>query len=360
MKKIFLRAALSLLLLLSVILTSGCGNTVSVYELTGETAWYEYPVSKAPIRTVCVGDTWYSLMGVYGGSDFSLSVSGDYSTVNEVYSVCGVGIWFFNADENGAVWCEMSSVGRSFKYYCNSTGEVKEIFYADITEGFQNANIEMYNGGVYFSYIDYENESAFLMRYDIAKDTLEKFYRLEYMGEASCTSFTVEGNVLLASVGSAEKDTKLIKLDLDKAPLCETWDIPSDVAFVYACAYDPMGVCHAIYYRDIKGEEHIGALDAKTLKLRNIFTFGENIYAYEDKVEAYGGHIYWINQANVSGPVGDHYRFIDYNVTDDIVEEYIRTFHFSLSEDGIMLLSFNRLEYDSIYLSCIYLGGKKK
>lgn len=359
MKKILLRTVVLLLVLLSVLLASACGNTVTVYELTGDAVWYEYPVSNAPVHTVCAGDTWYSLIGLYGSSDFSLSVSDNYAATKEVYSVCGVGIWFFDADENGAVWCEMSAEGRSFKYYNKSTGEVKEIFYADIPRGFQNANVGMYNGGIYFAHIDYENKSAFLMRYDIAKDTVEKFHRLEYIGETSCTSFTVSGNVLLASVGS-QNDTKLIKLDLDNGSYCETWDISSNVAFVYACAYDPMGVSHAIYYRDSKGNEHIGALDAKTLKLKSIFTFGENIYAYQDRVEAYGGHIYWINQANVSGVVSDHYRFIDYNAKDDIVDEYVRTFGFSVVDDGIMLLSFNRMDYDGIYLSCIYLGGEKE
>ena len=51
-------------------------------------------------------------------------------------------------------------------------------------------------------------------------------------------------------------------------------------------------------------------------EIASVFTFSQNHYAYQDKIDCHDGHIYWIAQANVSGNVTDHYTFIDYNYLD--------------------------------------------
>lgn len=357
MKKKFIR--LTVLVLTLAMCLCACGeNRVTVYEITAEIAWDVYPSEKAPAHAVRSGDTHYMLMGVYNGNEFSLAVKKD-GYEKEVYSAYGVSIWFMEAEGEYAVWCEMTSDARVFKLYDGNNGEVSEIFSASLDAGYQNANVGIYKGSVYFAYTDYTEKSAYIMRYDIGSKTLEKFCTLDFSGETSCTSLSVDRGMLTVSSGT-EGNVSLITFDLENGGEAETKKLDGSVDFVYGCAYDTVTGDIAVYYRDKDKKENIGVVKNGKRAPEVLFTFGENVYAYRDTVEIYGGHVYWVNQANVTGFVSDHYRFIDYNYIDGITEEYIRTFSFSLTDDGVVLLSFNAREYDAIYLSEIYLGGQKK
>jgi hypothetical protein len=347
--------AISVLIVLAICLTSCGANKVSVYEITEENAWQVYSADAAPALAARTGETVYTFKAVYGGSDYRLCV-GDVYSESEVYSVSGVGIWFLEADPVCAAWCEMSPEARTFKAYDAGSRTVKEIFRADIDKGFQCANVGVYGGGVYFAYIDYGAGKADVMRYDVESGEAESFLPLEYRGEYSCTSLSVCGGMLLASYGSGG-EAGIIALDLETG---EKSAVSLKADFIFGCSYDSVTSDYALYYRDTRGKEHIGILKNGTKAIKNIFTFGENLYAYQDKVEIYGGHVYWVNQANVTGHVAQHYRFIDFDYISGVTDEYLRTFGFSLAEDGVILLCFNADEYEAVYFTEIYLGGNKK
>ena len=350
---------LTAIFLILIFCLVGCkSNEVVVYELTEENAWEIFPVENAPVKTVRAGDTWYSLLGSYGSGEFRLSVSDTYYSFDTVYETAGVSIWFFEANEKCAAWCEMTADARVFMIYDTAKAKTEEIFRIGLDDGYQNANVGVYEDGVYFTHIDYDKESACIMRYSVNSGMMEEFYRLEYKGEYSCTGFSVDGGTLLLCSGR-DGMSALTEINL-KSGTDTVRKLDKSVGFVYGCAYDTVTKDSAIYYRDTEGKDHIGVVYRENGKIKNLFTFGENVYAYYDTLESYGGHVYWVNQANVTGIVSDHYRFIDYNYVDGTVEEYIRTFSFTVVNDGIILLSFNKAEYDAIYLSEIYLGGEKE
>ena len=354
MKKIM--GLVSLLLALALLLCA-CGEpSVKFYEITGENAWAVFPMNKAPVKTVRAGGKWFSLTGRYLHDSFSLSVSEDYNGLNEVYSVSGVDIWFFEAQGDFAVWSEESAEKLRFMVYNAEGGEAKEIFSVSAAAGFSPANVGIYDGNVYFEYIDYAAKSAAVMRYELETGELTRFYELEYLGEYSCTSLSVDGGELLTSVGKAG-NAKLIKINLDSGAH-ESFALSPSVSVVYACAHDTAQGGLALYYRDKDGNEHIGMVNTKNGKIKNVFTFEKNVYAYHDTLEFYGGHLYWVNQVNASGNVADHYRFVDYDCGSDTADEYLRTFSFSVYEGGIVLLSFNTVAYDAIYLTEIDFGGQ--
>ena len=166
----------------------------------------------------------------------------------------------------------------------------------------------------------------------------------------------MDGGALLIAAG-AEGEAELIKLDLAGGGQ-ERIPLSASVGFVFACAYDSVAGGFAVYYSDTDGGEHIGTVNAKNGKIKKVFTFGANLYAYQDTIEFYDGHLYWVQQINASGNVAEHYRFVDYDCKKDTAEEYLKTFSFSLAEDGITLLAFNAVDYDAIYLTEIYLGGQ--
>jgi hypothetical protein len=351
------RKILALLLALSLAFAfCACGGEAEVYEINEENAWAIFPVEEAPVKTINAGNKWYSLIGRYLGDEFSLSVSESYDGVNKVYSTSGVDIWFFEANEALAAWCEKNGAELNFMVYSAESGKTEKVFSASIEKGFSPANVGVWRESVYFAYTDYAAKSAGVMRYDTATGELSRFCELEFLGEYSCTSLSVDGASLLISAGKG-KEAELIKIGLESGSKTE---IPlSDSAdFVYACACDTAGEGYAVYYRDAKGAEHIGTVNPKNGKIKNIYSFGANVYAYRDTLELHGGHLYWVTQVNSTGNVADHYRLVDYDCAENTADEYLRTFSFSLAEDGVTLLSFNAVNYDGIYLTEIYFGGQ--
>ena len=354
MKKII--GFLAVLLALALFVCSCGQESVQYYEINDENAWTAFPVDKAPVKTVRAGEKWYSLIGRYLHDSFSLSVSEDYGILNEVYSVSGVSIWFFEACESFAVWAEENAAELRFMLYSGKSGEVSEIFSASKEAGFESANVGIFGASVYFAYTDYAAENAAIMRYNTENGELSRFMELDYSGEYSCMSFSVDGESLLVATGKG-KNAALIRVNLESGER-ESITIGASAGFVYACAYDSARGGYAVYYCDADGGEHVGTVNAKNGKIKNIYSFGSNVYAYKDTLEFYGGHLYWVRQINASGNVAEHYSFVDYDLESDTADEYLRTFSFSLCGDGAVLLSFNSLNYDAIYLTEIYLGGQ--
>ena len=357
MRKKFLCAAV--LILAVAFCICSCGESVTVYEITEDNAWQVYPADEAPLKTVRAGDRWYSLMGRYNHSTYSLCVSGDYESLNKVYTVTDAAVWFLEATEDYAVFSEMHGSFNRIMLCEGKSGTVSEVFSISTEAGYQNSCVGIYGDCVYFAYTDYAAESAQIKRYRISDGTRDTFAELPYHGEYSCMSLSVDGSTLLAASGTGE-DACLMAFDLDTGAEPVKYDLDGKVKVIYACAYDTENGGFALYYSDDKGGEHIATVNKKNGKLKNIYTFGESAYAYQDTLEMRGGHIYWVTQINASGMVADHYRFVDYDTKTDSPEEYLRTFSFTVTEDGVQLLAFNKVDYDAIYLTEIYLGGNRE
>ena len=347
-----------LLCALCVVLTlalCACGGGTKLYNITEENAWWTFPVEESPVKTVNAGEKWYSLLGTYLGNEFSLSVSESYGEINVVYSTHGADIWFFEANEHCAAWSERSAEGLRFMVYNAETGETKEVYGTEYGELFEPANVGVFGKSVYFAAVDHAAKSAAVMRFSVETGELSELCALEYRAEYTCTSLSADGSTLLLSFGNAGK-AKLLKLDLEGGNKAET-ALEAGADFVYGCAYDSAEGGLAVYYRDTDGREHIGTVNAKNGRIKNIYTFSENVYAYRDTLELHGGFLYWVTQINATGSVADHYKFVVYDCKKDTAKEYLKTFSFSLEEDGVTLLAFNSVNFDAIYLTKIYLGG---
>ncbi len=357
MKKRFLCAAVLALALIFAL--SACGGENIAVELVEETAWAVYPMEKAPVKIIEAGDIWYALMGRYGSDDFAFAVSTGYYDFNTVYETENVTIWFFEANENYAVWSERNGNFCEIKLYTRATGKVSTIHTLSEQDGYQNANVGLWGGDVYFLETDYTAGSAAIMRFHAPTGELSRFYEFTYAGDLSTMNLSLAGGVLLAS-GNVGGKPALVRFDLAAGGAPTVRELNKRVEYVFDAAYDTVTGHCAIYYKDTNGQEHIGVISAKSSAVANIYTFSENVYAYEDTVYMHDGHVYWVTQVNASGIVSDHYKFTDYDFKSHTYTEYLRTFGFTVAEDGVYLLSFNKQDYDGIYLSKIFLGGKKQ
>ena len=354
-KRLFCAAVIALAVVFALL---SCENKNIAVELVGETAWAEYPIEKAPVNLKKAGGVWYALIGRYGSDDYAFAVGENEVDLTTVYETENVTIWFFEANESYAVWSERHENTCEIKLYTRSAGEVKTVHTLSGEGGFQLANVALFGESVYFLETDYTAGSSAVMRYDAVAGELSRFYEFTYAGDLSAMNLTLSGSTLLAT-GNVGGKTSLVRFDLACGGTPEVRELHKNVKYVFGADYDELTGRYAIYYIDTSEKEHIGVISESSNAAANIFTFGERVYAYRDTVRMHGGRVYWVTQVNASGLVTDHYKFTDYDYESHTYTEYLRTFGFTVADDGVYLLSFNKRDYDGVYLSKIFLGAGK-
>ena len=344
MKKLLRSVLLSLLVLLLFIL-SGCAKHAPQKQ---PPITKTYPMEVAPSQVVKTEKQWVLLNSTYGSQNYTISVGESLDSTNSIYSVNNVSIWYFEANENAIAWCEKSLEFYTYKIYVFETQKTETIFQATVDKGYQPQNIGIYLNTAYYCTIDYDNQEVQVMAYDIASNTKTDVIKVEFDETKQPYSINLENETL-----SIVCSDQIKVLDLQNDEIVFDSVLPDSVTYVYGVSYDNQNDTCALYYADNDSED-IGILKKGENDIVSVFTFSKNHYAYQDKIECYDGHIYWINQANVSGTVTDHYTLIDYNYLEHKPTETDRTFSFYRFENIFYILRFNKSgEYTHIDL-CQY------
>ncbi len=293
-----------------------------------------YPKGSAPSQVIKTEDQWVMLMNDYGKNEYSISVSETVDAIDSVYSVDDVSIWHIEANESGVVWCELSDESYTYKVYDINSQSVNEIFTVSATE-YQPQNVGIFENSVYLCEIDYSGAVVRVREYDFSSGEISVIIVKPFVEENQPYSINVEGNHL--SFVCAEY---VEVINLQSGEIAFDAILPESVRCVFSVSYDSVNDNCALYYADGDSED-IGFIAEGEDEISSVFTFSRNHYAYMDKIECYDGHIYWITQANVSGNVTDHYRFIDYNYLDHKPTETNRTLSFCRNQGELYLLRFN-------------------
>ena len=331
MRKTVYYTRLSLLVLLMLLLSSCSAFVPQKQPQIVNT----YPQETAPSQVIKTEDQWVMLHSTYGGQNYTISVGENSASTNNIYSANDVNIWYFEANKNGVVWCEKSKEFYTYKIYIFETQRVETVFQVAVDKGYQSQNIGIYLNTVYYCAINYDQHEVQVIAYDITTKTTRDVYKVEFNEMKQPYSINLE-NEYLSFVCSDQ----IKVLDLQNNEVVFDSALPDTVKYVYSVSYDSKNDTCALYYADNDSED-IGVLKEEN-DIVSIFTFPQNHYAYQDKIECYDGHIYWIAQANVSGSVTDHYMFIDYNYLEHKHTEIARTFSFYRNESELYLLRFNK------------------
>ena len=333
--KRFAYCTLLSVLILSMLLLSGCSALMPQKQ---PQIVNTYPKETAPSQIIKAGEQWILLRSTYGGQNYTISVGEDSNPTNNIYSVGDVSIWYFEANKNGVVWCEESQEFYTYKIYVFETQKVETVFQVAVDKGYQPQNIGIYLNTVYYCAINYDSQEVQVIAYDITTKATSDVYKVEFDEAKQPYSINLE-NEYLSFVCSEQ--IKVLNLQNNETVFDST--LPETVKYVYSVSYDIKNDACALYYNDNDSED-IGILKEGQTEIASVFTFSQNHYAYQDKIECYDGHIYWIAQANVSGNVTDHYTFVDYNYSDNKPTEIDRTFSFYRNGSELYLLRFNKTE----------------
>ena len=321
------------ILILSVLLLSSCSASMPPKQ---HQILNTYLKETAPSQVIKTEDQWVLLHNTYGDQNYTISVGENSNSTNDIYSVSDVSIWYFEANQNGVVWCEKSQEFYTYKIYVFETQKVETVFQVAVDTGYQPQNIGIYLNTVYYCVINYEQQKVQVTAYDIATKATSDVYKVDFDEAKQPYSINLE-NEYLHFICSEQ--IKVLNLQNNEVVFDST--LPEAIKYMYSVSYDSKNDTCALYYADNNSED-VGVLKEGQNEIASVFTFSQNHYAYQDKIECYDGHIYWIAQANVLGNVTDHYTFIDYNYLDHKPTEIDRTFSFYRNESELYLLRFNQ------------------
>lgn len=325
--------ALLSLLVLSMLLLSSCSASMPQKQ---PKIINTYPQETAPSQVIKMEDQWVMLHSTYGGQNYTISVGQSSTSANNIYSATDVSIWYFEANKNGIAWCEKSQEFYTYKVYVFETQKVETVFQVAVDNGYQPQNIGIYLNTIYYCVINYDQQDVQVIAYDITTKTTSDVYKVKFDESKQPYSINLE-NEYLSFVCSEQ--IKVLNLQNNETVFDSI--LPEVIEYVYSVSYDSKNDNCALYYAD-NDTEDIGILKEGQTEIASVFTFSQNHYAYQDKIDCHDGHIYWIAQANVSGNVTDHYTFIDYNYLDHKPTEIDRTFSFYRNEIELYLLRFNK------------------
>lgn len=331
MKKLI---AISLLLTL-VLSLAGCNSHIPQGDPGTKLA--SFPTdSNYPVKLVKTDSYWVSLVGRYGSSSSSISVSDTAQDLHTVYSAEDVTVWFMDADDEYVIWSELSEEFYTYKVHSIAAGTTETIFQTTANDVMQLRNVSLHNGFAYYAYMDYSAQQAHVFRYDLQKKSAEPIFSPKWEGDKSVMSFAVQDGLLSIAVPEG-----ITVLDLNSGETVYKNLLPTDIHYVFSVSYDAVNKTCALYYADSDSED-IGIMKQGDATIRSIYTFGSNQYAYQDQIQCLNGRIYWISQFNASGNVTEHYSLVEYDYLSDLPNETQRTLNFYVDEHGEYLLRFDR------------------
>lgn len=340
MKKIF--ALLLIITTLFAILVS-CSHDEIPYTEPTEVVENEiiktYDGEYAPMQIIHTGDTYYALFGKFNGDTLSLTAEANPLGETVAYRTEG-DVWSFSAEGNYAVWCEKSEERCAYKYYSSVSGEVGDIFLADITLGYQCSNIGIYGDFAYYTYIDYAKERASVMRAELSRGVKTELYTFDYKGELSIMDIVISHGHLVVT-GYVSGNLSTVITPLTENPTDTVVTLPSDIAYVYSVGYDAVDGTLALYVLNTDGKERIIYSNTCFENFDVAYTFAEGMHAYKDRILVSSGVISLILHKNRDGYVADNFSYLEYDTRTGTLFGKDNTFWFDIYDGGVYLLSFN-------------------
>ena len=324
---------------LSLFCLSACSDKIEKLE---PSVLKSFPRENSPAQVIKNDNGWVVLFNTYGTSEYSIAVGEKLDSLNEIYSVDDVDIWYLDASENAIVWSERRDESITYKFYDLKSQKVETLLDVNNEKRYQTMNVGIYLDNIYYSVVDIENKEVCVYAYNIDLKETKIVYKEEYIEANLPYSINLEDKYL--NFVSSEK-IKVIDLQINQVAFEES--LPENVVYVFTASYDRINDTCAVYYAD-EDSEDIGIIKSGEGKLFSHITFAENHYAYQEKIECHNGHLYLVFQANVSGNIEDHYQFVDYNYFEYVPVETERAFSFYRGKDGLYSLRFKLNEKDSL------------
>lgn len=287
------------------------------------------------------------LLADYSSSYFKLSLGDSYDDINVIYDAGENRINNYIANDKVIAWSEHSDNSFSFKYYDYSTKEINEIRTISYSNDlWQLGPISVFDNIIYFMFYDYETNEAFISSYDTINKTETIFLKDDFVdgtfthGRQFPSMDENQGYLSISKFNNDESITLLL-FSL-KDGLQQKYQLPDDIALVYASAVDIETSTVSVYYYDrAKDKDCLGIYSLIDDSFKIIKVFHEYYYVYHDEIQTKDGFLYFVNQMNVSGEISDHYSGFKYDIKRDRFEELKRCFSISFGSEKVQFLSFD-------------------
>ena len=324
---------ITVMLLLCACLLAGCTGTPIA----------EWPKEHTPQKIIHAGEHWYAMMGSYGMHDAELAVGPAPDKLETVYKADAT-VWKFTATQTHAAWIQLGDDNMlRWMLFDMQSGETVEVYSEELTNNRPCMNVCLSDDTLYYVRVDAEIGENLLVAHQLADHSETTLYSTD----SDVGAMRVRDNVAHLAV---EKNAEwmLVTLPLNGENDVVQHMLPFQVATVFDVDYDAELDVYALYYMDVRMKEHTALYDRS--RIDNIYTFAANSYAVDDMLEIADGHLYWALQMNWSGNIADHYIVTDYDLQKGRPVEHERSYWFSCSDEGLLVLSFGE---EDDYETCV-------
>ena len=301
-------------------------------------AGYDADQHRLPENVIQADDEYYAILKSYTGEEqIELLMGSDPEKMKPFYQVDNEkSVWYMDANDGIVAWSEFDDSSHQVKTYEKDQG-VKTIYSAK-GDGFIPHNVYVGDGCVYYADVDYSKHRAGIVKYDTASEKTEYITDSEFDAKSTAPiqSFQVTGNVLVGAF-CPEKEVMIRTLPINKSDkdshsLKKSRNVKFaelegyKVDYVYSTAYDEKDDVTIVYcasHDEEAGEklDSIAYFAPDESEAYWLDDLDDNHYVYHDQLECKDGIAYYIDQANVSGEVADHYDLCGFNLyTDNPIE----------------------------------------
>lgn len=289
-------------------------------------------------HVISVGEYWYSVIGEYGKSEKQISVARSVDEINAVHTAEGGEISSFVADEGGCAWVEKNDEGYFYYTYSLKSNKVRELRSSPASD-WQIGKIGISGECVYYAYISYADSLAAIYSYNMVSGQTLTVCELDYAAESTIDCLAVKDGYLTAAIPLSESGVLLsVELATGKK---EEISLPDGVARVFDVAFDTVTQKRALYFSD-GSQEKIGVIDGD--EIITLAAFSPIQFAYKDEIDFSDGKVYWVREITDNEPSEEKYVLIVYDYLSGDVEEYKNAFFFSVYQNRLLILKYDKKE----------------
>ncbi len=296
-------------------------------------------------------NVWYAFIEEKNSNKNEFSVSKEPANMEYVYETENTEVYNLSANDNYAVWTEISKGEISYNYYDRYENQVYELIAMPFDEKSpQNYNIGLYNDKIYYEIIDYKENLIDVIEYDISENKDKVIFTINANAQKlGYQSLNVNDNNLLLTT-YVNNGFNLIHADLNQ--IAKENYKPKVIEFsknyydIYSVSYDNKNEKYAIYYNE-QNVKKISIFNKDGKIIKNVAVLSQKDYAFENKLSLKNNKLYWINMSDSKKISADDYKLKIYDCKKNKTQTVNNVLRYTLDGSTIYGLGFYRNNLNS-------------
>ncbi len=288
---------------------------------------------------------------------YELSVSNSPDELFIVYEIDDVTISSLQVNNHYAVWIEDSGDNLSYIYYDVEEMQVYEVDALPQSSDYpQNSYIGLYEDGIYYEMINYDNMTVNIVEYNITESTHNIIYTAEMASYEEALFSTLEvndNNLIITNYSNGVPEIVHINLDkyMEDNYEPEVIGLNLNAQAIYKVFYKN-GQYVIYYYTD--NDNRIDIVNSEGNIDTKVYTFKQNEYAY-NKIYLTDKELFWLESDYQGGNRSvDDYNLLVYNLESKNIQKVSKIFDFVYDDNKLYGLGYYKDNLENVRLYELY------